>query len=343
LAWLTIRKYKASTQSRFILQGPLVAWCICIAQSWIACGAALPLLQFLRQPIRLNGPPTHFQKAGTPTAAGLIFLPIACVTSAFLCYSARAATISAAICASAALGFLDDYLTVHPLSPRIRGLPAPIKLAAQTIIAYSVSLCALRSIQRQITIITLPTLPPLALSPLLYLLLCSFTHVAEANAVNLTDGVDGLAASCSSITLACLSRGVSPLCEDVAVLCAALSGAICGFWYHNRYPAKAFMGNIGAEGIGAAIAAVAAVTCSHGAVASLSLVFAIEAASVILQVLWRKWTAAWSRDGEGVSLLLMSPLHHHFEMLGWKETRIVGLAVTVQIVVCLFTLALWTL
>ena len=117
-----------------------------------------------------------------------------------------------------------------------------------------------------------------------YALLCAFTYVAEVNAVNLTDGIDGLGASCSAVVLAACALLAAPCNEGVAVFCAATAGACCGFLAWNRHPARVFMGDAGAQGLGAAVAVAACFTAHFVAVATLSAVFVTETLSVILQV-----------------------------------------------------------
>lgn len=121
--------------------------------------------------------------------------------------------------------------------------------------------------------------------------------------------------------------------------CCCLSGVMCAFGWWNKFPAMHFMGNSGSHGLGAALACVAAVTCSHAVVAPLSAVFALEALSCVLQMGW--WWYTVRAFGEGRRLIKRAPLHHHLEFSGWHETSIVAVAVAVQLLLCAAVLAVW--
>lgn len=305
----------------------------------------------LRQPIRSTGPSTHFTKSGTPTAAGAVFVPLALAVTLAHTATPRVIFACSLILAASTVGLLDDFFTVNPRSVECRGLSATEQLLIQGITAavlgtgaahfipqhllcYS-SLGSIASIQVHIA----PWLS-LAVPPVLYNLLCAFTYISEVNAVNLTDGLDGLAASCAALVLSgagmCL-HGTA--CQDLQALCAAVSGAVCGFYVLNRHPAAAFMGNCGSHGLGAAIAVVAALGGAHGVVAWLSVLLAIEAGSTVVQLGWFAWTQR--RRGKGERLLRMAPLHHHLEMCGWREVAVVAAATAFQGALVALAVAVW--
>ena len=319
--------------------------------SAVACKLALPLLSALRQPIRSTGPSSHQAKAGTPTAAGCVFMPLACAVTCAYIPTTRVMCACGFIMAASAVGLVDDYFTVNPLSLDRRGLTAQEQLFIQTVSGLLLATAA-PSLMPQHLISTASTgdmaavsisLTPwisIAVSPVLYHLLCVFTYVSEVNAVNLTDGLDGLAATCTALVLSGAGMGLHASgCQDLQALCASLSGAVCGFYMHNRHPAAAFMGNCGSHGLGAAIAAVAALGGAHGVVGLLSAVLAVEAGSTAVQLGWFSWTKR--RFGEGVRLLRMAPLHHHLEMCGWHEVAVVAAATAVQAALVTLVAGMW--
>lgn len=137
----------------------------------------------------------------------------------------------------------------------------------------------------------------------------------------------------------CSTRKCSTTFRMLLQLCLGFSGVMCAFGWWNRFPAAWFMGNSCSHGLGAALATVAAVSRSHAVLAPLSALFALEAFSCVLQILW--WTCTKRAFGEGRRLLKRAPLHHHLEFSGWHETQIVFVAVVMQIVICVTVLRVW--
>ena len=252
--------------------------------------------------VRSDGPGTHLGKAGTPTMGGLAFL-VAAVTVWLVRAPDPAAQLPtvALIVLSAALGLYDDVLSLRRKRDEASGLEpttgllARYRLLGQGLVALAFALYAVRA---GTTMFGLPWLDVLGFA---------FVVVGSVNALNFSDGLDGLAAGLMGIML--LLFVGSPLA-------AALLGALLGFLWYNGHPARVFMGGVGSEALGAALAGL---TIVHGLVwylPLLALVPVLEVLSVVVQV-------AYFRATGGRRLLRMSPLHHHFELTGWDETRVV--------------------
>jgi phospho-N-acetylmuramoyl-pentapeptide-transferase len=152
--------------------------------------------------------------------------------------------------------------------------------------------------------------------------LAGFVLVAESNATNLTDGIDGLAAGTVAIALLALGAVVAPTSLGLMVFCACLSGSCLGFLAHNRNPARVFMGDTGSLALGGALAAVGLLSNSLVALFIFSGIFFVETLSVMAQVSYYKATKG--PDGKGKRLLKMAPLHHHLELTGWSELQVVS-------------------
>jgi phospho-N-acetylmuramoyl-pentapeptide-transferase len=277
------------------------------------------------QHIREDGPEHHATKQGTPTMGGLLI--IAAATIAFLplsIYTLPALTIFGTAVACGGVGFLDDYIKVH--HRRSLGLSGRWKMLLLLGITVAVGFAAHH--QRLRHDVFIPVLDSwLPLGPFWYVLL--FLIIAGAvNGVNLTDGLDGLAAGTGIIALATFTamavtifiRSATPHHGrienrlDAALIGAALIGAGVGFLWFNAFPAEVFMGDTGAMAIGGAMAAMAIMLKVELLLLFVGGIFVIEALSVILQVLTFKW---WGRR-----IFLMAPIHHHFEMKAWSETKI---------------------
>lgn len=278
--------------------------------------ALVPLFRrlHLAQQIRAEGPQRHFEKAGTPTFGGLIFLIALAFTVLFLNgLEERSLSLLFLTLGFALLGFLDDLLKVvrrHPL-----GLRARFKFGGQLLLAFFFTLFAV--LAGRGTAVALPFGLNLELGPY-YFLFALLVIGGASNAVNLSDGLDGLAAGCTFLAaLAYLALAQRAGDNTAAVFSAALAGGCLGFLFFNFYPARIFMGDTGALALGAALGGLAVVTRTELLLLVIGGVFVLETLSVILQVasfrLFRR------------RLFRMSPLHHHFELKGWAETKVVGL------------------
>jgi phospho-N-acetylmuramoyl-pentapeptide-transferase len=302
------------------------------------------------QQIREEGPRSHQAKRGTPTMGGVLI--ITAVVVATLLWADLAnhyvwiATFS--ILAYGGIGFADDYRKIarkHNL-----GLTGRQKLVLQFSTALAIGL-ALRYWTQYSFVLQLPFISsvrfPYEQYWPLYIVFMMFVLVGTSNAVNLTDGLDGLAITVTFITSAALtaftyvtSHGVFAeylglvhnfQVGEVTVFCGALAGASLGFLWFNAPPAEVFMGDVGALAIGGAIGTVAVIVKQEFTLLLIGGVFVIEALSVMIQV------ATFRAFGK--RLFKMSPIHHHFELIGWKESKIVFRFMIVAIIFALLSLA----
>jgi phospho-N-acetylmuramoyl-pentapeptide-transferase len=267
------------------------------------------------QLIREEGPEGHHAKAGTPTMGGLLIF--VSVTVPFLIlgnYSAVALAVWGTAMACAALGFLDDYLKLtkrHSL-----GLAGRYKLLVQALIAIALWYVAKEHVHLP-NVLQIRVFDASIDLGVLYPLLIFLVLAGASNGVNLTDGLDGLAAGCAAIVfLAYTSMTVITTGqEDLALLAACFVGACVGFLWFNSFPAGVFMGDTGSLGLGGAIAGMAVMTKTEVLLLIIGGIFVIEALSVLIQVI------SFQRFRRRV--FLMAPVHHHFELLAWSETKII--------------------
>ncbi len=286
---------------------------------------AVPLLRRLKagQIIREDGPQSHLKKAGTPTMGGIFFVPVALLLSATWAWSTgvQAPEVSAAVLLTLVLGFLgwlDDWQVLRKQSNK--GLSARLRLVIEimsgAVFAFWVFLT-----HASVSNLLLPFGIALPIG-FLFIFLAIFVVAAESNAVNLTDGMDGLAAGTTAIALFGLAQVIALDWPGLMMFCACMSGSCIGFLTHNRNPAKVFMGDTGSLALGGALAAVGLMTNSLWALLIVSGLFLVESLSVIAQVTYFKATKG--PDGVGKRLFKMSPIHNHFELSGWSESRVVG-------------------
>jgi phospho-N-acetylmuramoyl-pentapeptide-transferase len=302
------------------------------------------------QVIRTEGPQSHRAKAGTPTMGGLLILTAALVPT-LLWADLSNVYVWIAVLTTAGyggIGFADDYLKVvrrshHGLLPRY-------KMGLQVLIAICVGL-ALLWLQHDglySTRLIFPffkrLIPDLGWG---YLPFAVLLLVAVSNAVNLTDGLDGLAISTFAIAAGAytaLSYVTGhrvfaeylllvhlPRVAELTVFCGSLVGASLGFLWYNSYPAEIFMGDVGSLALGAALGSVAILIKQELLLPVVGGIFVLEAASVIIQVASFKLT--------GKRVFRMAPLHHHFEQIGWSEPKVISRFVIVGIIFALFSLA----
>jgi phospho-N-acetylmuramoyl-pentapeptide-transferase len=266
------------------------------------------------QYIREEGPQEHHAKAGTPTMGGIIIFTAIAVPFLLLTdRDPRAFGVFGVAIACAALGFADDYTKI--IRRRSLGLRARTKLIATIVISIGLWLVATRWAKLPDTVdlrvidarIDLGYLYPV----FIYIVLAGTT-----SAVNLTDGLDGLAAGCTAIVLlAYIAITFTTRQTDLALVTACLVGASIGFLWFNSFPASIFMGDTGSLGLGGAIAGLAVMTKTEVLLIVLGGIFVIEALSVLIQV------ASFQAFRKRV--FLMAPIHHHFELRAWSETKII--------------------
>jgi phospho-N-acetylmuramoyl-pentapeptide-transferase len=303
------------------------------------------------QVVRTDGPQTHRPKAGTPTMGGLLILTAALVQT-LLWADLTNAYVWIAVLTTAGyggIGFADDYLKIvrrshHGLLPRY-------KMGFQILIGIAVGIALLMLQRRGLynTRLVFPffknLIPDLGAG---YLAFAVFVLVAESNAVNLTDGLDGLAISVFAIAAAAYTALAYvtghrvfaeylllvrfPQAAELTVFCGSLVGASLGFLWYNSYPAEIFMGDVGSLALGAALGIVAILIKQELLLVLVGGVFLMEAASVVLQVGYFKATG-------GQRIFRMAPLHHHFELSGWSEPKVITRFVIMGIIFALFSLA----
>jgi phospho-N-acetylmuramoyl-pentapeptide-transferase len=267
------------------------------------------------QHIREEGPQEHHTKAGTPTMGGLIVFASICVP--FLVLSDRSwpsMAVFGVAMLSATLGFADDFLKI--VKRRSLGLSARWKLAVQLLLAFGLWWVARHYAGLEPTLFLRISDASVDIGPVLYFVLVFLVIAGASNGVNLTDGLDGLAAgSCAIVLLSYTAiTFISNDERDLAMLSSCLVGACIGFLWYNAFPASIFMGDTGSLGLGGAIGALAVMTQTEVLLIIIGGIFVIEALSVAIQVFAFK---VFRRR-----VLLMAPVHHHFEMLAWSETKI---------------------
>ncbi len=299
----------------YIVNGLLAAG-IAIVVS-IAMGPfMIPFLRRLKvgQSIREDGPESHLSKAGTPTMGGIIIITAVMVACFLMAGSSKQVLVSVLVMlAVGGIGFWDDYIKV--VLKRSLGLRARDKLVLQALIGLLFGYILVFYLGRG-TQINIP-FNGLSLDfGYFYIPFIMVVLIATSNGVNLTDGLDGLA---SGVTLfAALAFALISIMLghfNMLVFCAALVGACLGFLVFNHHPARVFMGDTGSMAIGGAITAIAAINRSEIALLIIGGIYVLESLSVIIQVASFKTT--------GKRVFLMAPLHHHFELKGWSERKVV--------------------
>jgi phospho-N-acetylmuramoyl-pentapeptide-transferase len=267
------------------------------------------------QQIRAEGPEGHHAKAGTPTMGGLILLLSVCVPFLILSdYRAASLAVFGTTMAMAGLGFADDWIKLQ--KKRSLGISGRTKLIVQAATAIGLWLVVTQYVGLEDTLRLRVVDASLDLG-VAYPVLIFLVLAGSTNGVNLTDGLDGLAAGCAAIVLLAFTAMtfITTGQKDLALLCACLVGACVGFLWFNSFPAAIFMGDTGSLGLGGAIAALAVLTKTEILLVIIGGIFVIEALSVAIQVV------AFQRFRRRV--FLMAPIHHHFELLAWSETKII--------------------
>ena len=301
------------------------------------------------QEIRDDGPTSHHTKRGTPTMGGTVFI-VAAIVGYFAAKlftrtspSASALLVLFLFAGMGAVGFLDDFIKI--VRQRSLGLRSKAKLAGQTLVAVIFAILALQfpddrgQSPASPFISFIRDINWLHLAPVLVVIWVLLLIAGMSNGVNLADGLDGLATGASMMvfgayTLICIwqfnqSCATAPGAKcyevrdphDLAVVAAALTGALFGFLWWNASPAKIFMGDTGSLSLGGAVAGLAVMTRTELLVLLLGGLFVIITASVILQVGWFKVTKRTT--GVGKRIFRMAPIQHHFEMLGWEQVNVV--------------------
>lgn len=286
------------------------------------------------QAVRTDGPQTHLVKNGTPTMGGSLILTAIAVSTLLWTDLGNAYVwiLLLVLLATGALGFYDDWRKVVYKDPN--GVSAKFKMLWQSTVAMGAGLALFylaSNSANNILIVPFFKQVALPLGMVGFMILSYLTIVGTSNAVNLTDGLDGLAAF--PVVLVAGGLGIfayvtghaqfAPYLQlpyvvganEVMVFCAAMCGACLGFLWFNAYPAQVFMGDVGALALGAALGTVAVIVRQEFVLVIMGGLFVVEALSVMLQVSWYKKTQK--------RIFLMAPIHHHYEQKGWKETQVV--------------------
>jgi phospho-N-acetylmuramoyl-pentapeptide-transferase len=316
------------------------------------------------QHIREEGPKSHQVKAGTPTMGGLLIV-VSILVPALLWTNLRNRFVWLAMLSTlayGAIGFADDYLKIR--NRRNLGLTGRQKIGLQFLVSLSIGIFLLYLMKHNLysTKLTVPffksIVPDLLLDRLLttpffllgyvpFLVFISLVIVGSSDAVNLTDGLDGLAIGCTLIASAALTALTYitghkefsayldiqnlPRVGEVTIFCGSMVGASLGFLWYNAHPAEVFMGDVGSLALGGAIGTVAVIIKQELLLIFVGGVFVIEALSVMIQVVSFKL--------RGKRVFRMAPIHHHFELIGWKESKVIIRFWIVALIFALFSLS----
>jgi phospho-N-acetylmuramoyl-pentapeptide-transferase len=323
----------------------LAAVCFLLAVIW-----GRPLINELKRQrigkqIRIEGPNTHMVKTGTPTMGGVMILVPVFIVTVILNFANLLSGVEwgkallrvfnfaegspligksilvplFVLVTFGVLGARDDLKGVREKRADGQGLMARVKASYQVILAFLTALGLYFILD--LHSVAVPGIPEKIDIGIFYIPIAMFIIVAESNAVNLTDGLDGLAGSTAAVAFA--AYGVIAFLQQQYPLmsfCFAMVGAIFAFLWYNAYPAELFMGDTGALALGATLAVVALMTGQWLLLPVVGAVFLAEALSNVIQVGYFKWTKR--RCGQGRRIFKMAPLHHHFELLGWSETHV---------------------
>ena len=303
----------------------------------------------MTQQIRDEGPKSHYAKAGTPTMGGIIILS-AITISMLMWGNFRNIYISVAmfsLLGFGAIGFVDDYLKAVKKNPK--GLRGLYKFGAQMVVALAIGIFMYKNPHDPYsTVLSIPFFKKWLFDfGVFYIPFSVFVVVGSSNAVNLTDGIDGLAiglvaiATIANVALVYVSGHAQfakylqvlylPGIGELTVFCGAMLGAALGFLWYNTHPAEVFMGDVGSLGLGGALGTIAVLSKHEIVLAVVGGIFVIETISVVMQVTSFKLT--------GKRIFRMAPIHHHFELKGWPEQKVIVRFWIVGIILALFSLA----
>ena len=306
-----------------IIYSVLIAFFLSIIQGPIV----IPMLHKLKfgQNIRAEGPKSHLKKAGTPTMGGIIFMVSTIITMLILVRHTSVEAKIAVYCfiAFGLIGLIDDMLKT--IRKQNEGLTSKQKMLLLLVVSGLIGYYSSLKIG---TDIMLPFSDKIINLGVWYVPFIIIYFVATTNAVNLTDGEDGLATSVTIVVMTFFALVSNMMFHTtLAIFCAALAGALLGFLKYNSYKAQIFMGDMGSLALGGAVAAVGMILKSPFLVVIVGGIYVIETLSVIIQVSVFKAT--------GKRVFKMSPIHHHFELSGWHETKIVAVFSIVTVIFCL--------
>jgi phospho-N-acetylmuramoyl-pentapeptide-transferase len=317
----------------------------------------------IREEIRSDGPKTHYSKEGTPTMGGLMILIAGAVPTLLFANLTNFYVLLGLVAFlwMGTIGFMDDYLKA--VRRKKRGLVARYKLLGQFSLGLIIGIFLISlpqlfgsNFEANATATTTPFLKNVMFNfGIFYILMVVLVITGTSNGVNLTDGLDGLAAGVCAISIAafalmCYVTGHVKFSDylniiyldgagELAIFCAALFGACLGFLWFNAHPAQVFMGDTGALALGGALGTMAILVKKEFFLVVIGGIFVLEALSVIIQRYYFKYTK--KRFGTGRRIFRMAPLHHHFEELGWAEPKVVVRFWIIQVLLVLVSLTMF--
>jgi phospho-N-acetylmuramoyl-pentapeptide-transferase len=305
---------------------------ICIISAFVVALAAgpifIPMLTKMKfgQMVRDDGPQSHLKKTGTPTMGGIIIIVAAAVVALAFSKDKDMLLLLVTTILFGLIGFIDDHLKIK--NKRSLGLRAWQKMSAQLLVSIFVAFVA-SGISQVGTAVLIPFTGKFFDLGSMYIPFVVLIFVATVNSVNLTDGLDGLAGGVTVVVFGFFS--VIALAADhmgMLVFSGAMIGALLGFLRFNSHPAQVFMGDTGSLALGGAVAALAVITKLPIFIVIIGAVYVFETLSVIIQVVYFKLTG-------GKRFFKMAPLHHHFELSGWDESKIVSVFIIISIILSL--------
>lgn len=305
---------------------------ISFAISVILCPIVIPFLHKLKfgQFVREEGPQSHLKKAGTPTMGGLIFLLSLILTCVFFVKGNKEMIpVLFVTLGFGLIGFLDDYIKV--VMKRSLGLRAWQKMLGQFLVTGVFAYYLLNDTNLG-TDTRIPFYGTVSMNKVLFVIMLFFVFLGTVNGVNFTDGLDGLASSVTVIVATFFSVVAVGTHSGISPITCAVVGSLLGFLLYNVYPAKVFMGDTGSLALGGFVAATAYMLKIPVFIPIIGFIYLFEIVSVMLQVSYFKIT-------KGKRIFKMAPVHHHFELCGWSETRVVAVFSCITALLCLVALA----
>ena len=299
--------------------------------SAVACPVLIPFLKKIKfgQQVREDGPQAHLKKQGTPTMGGIAFLFSVMLTSLFFMKSyPQIIPILFMTVGFGFVGFLDDYIKV--VRKHSEGLNPKQKMAAQFVIT-AIFCFYMMKYSGGGTVIHIPFLHTDWDMGWLYIPMVFLVVLGTDNGVNFTDGLDGLCTSVTIIVATFFTVVAMTTVSEIVPITGAVVGALLGFLLFNVYPAQVFMGDTGSLALGGFVASTALVLQNPLIILLVGFIYLIEVISVMIQVVYFKKT-------HGKRFFRMAPIHHHFELGGWSETRVVAVFTTVTALLCLIPL-----
>lgn len=306
----------------------IISFGVCV----VLCPVLIPLLKRMKfgQYVRQEGPESHLKKSGTPTMGGIIIVLSISITCLFYLKDNKEiipvlfATIGFGI-----IGFMDDYIKV--VMKRSLGLKAWQKLLGQILVTAIFGFYLVGSVE-DVTWMLIPFSGGKYVDiSYLFIPMMFFVVLGTVNGSNFTDGLDGLEASVTVLIATFFTVVAIGMKSGISPICGAVAGSLLAFLLYNVYPAKVFMGDTGSLALGGFVASAAYMLRMPLFIILVAFVYLIEVISVILQVGYFKLTG-------GKRLFKMAPIHHHFELMGWSETRIVAVFSIITTILCLIAL-----